>query len=83
MLKATLKNEVSLKLPPGLAKKLELKEGDRVEAFVEKGKLVFLDKKNKVSEIMQYAGIWQEEEVDKVFLEIRKGWRRWQKNLSA
>lgn len=83
MLKAKLKNEVSLALPPGLAKKLELKEGDTVEALVEKGKLVFLKKKNRVSKIMQYAGIWQDENIDKVFGEIRKGWGKWQKNLSA
>lgn len=83
MLKAKLKNEVSLALPPGFAKKLALKEGDTVEVLVEKGKLVFLDKKKKVSTIMQYAGIWQEKNVDKVFREIRKGWNKWQKNLSA
>ena len=65
MLKAKLKKEVSLTLPPGLAKKLDLKEGDTVEATLEKGKLIFLGKKDKGSKIMQYAGIWQDEKVDK------------------
>ncbi|MBI5102578.1 MAG: hypothetical protein HZB33_12195 [Nitrospirae bacterium] len=83
MLKAKLSDEVSLTLPPGLAKKLALKEGDTVKVLVEKGRLVFLDKKDKGSNIMQYAGIWQEENVDKIFLEMRKSWNKWQKNLSA
>ena len=83
MLRAKLKNEVSLPLPPGLAVKLKLKEGDTVEAVVEKWKLVVLGKKDRDSRIMQYAGIWQDEKVDKVFHEIRKGWAKWQKKLSA
>jgi len=74
MLKAKLKGETVLKIPENLAKKLELKEGDTIEAVVEKGNLVFLGKKDKVSKIMQYAGIWQNEDVDEVFHEIRKGW---------
>jgi bifunctional DNA-binding transcriptional regulator/antitoxin component of YhaV-PrlF toxin-antitoxin module len=83
MLKAKLKGETVLKIPENLAKKLELKEGDTIEAVVEKGNLVFLGKKDKVSKIMQYAGIWQNEDVDEVFHEIRKGWDKWQRNLSA
>jgi len=83
MLKTKLKSETVLKIPENLAKKLELKEGDTIEAVVEKGNLVFLGKKGKVSKIMQYAGIWQNEEVDEVFHEIRKGWDKWQRNLSA
>lgn len=83
MLKAKLKGETVLKIPENLAKKLELKEGDTIEAVVEKGNLVFLGKKDKVSKIMQYAGIWQNEDVDEVFHEIRKGWNKWQRNLSA
>ncbi|MEW6002946.1 MAG: hypothetical protein AB1638_09920 [Nitrospirota bacterium] len=39
--------------------------------------------KTRVSKIMQYAGIWQDENVEKVFHEIRKGWNKWQRNLSA
>lgn len=83
MLKAKLKGETVLKIPENLARELELKEGDTIEAVVEKGNLVFLGKKDKVSKIMQYAGIWQNEDVDEVFHEIRKGWDKWQRNLSA
>ena len=83
MLKTKLKSETVLKIPENLARKLELKEGDTIEAVVEKGNLVFLGKKDKVSKIMQYAGIWQNEDVDEVFHEIRKGWDKWQRNLSA
>jgi len=83
MLKAKLKGVTVLKIPENLAKKLGLKEGDTIEAVVEKGNLVFLGKKDKVSKIMQYAGIWQNEDVDEVFHEIRKGWDKWQRNLSA
>ena len=83
MLKTKLKSETVLKIPENLARELELKEGDTIEAVVEKGNLVFLGKKDKVSKIMQYAGIWQNEDVDEVFHEIRKGWNKWQRNLSA
>jgi len=83
MLKTKLKSETVLKIPESLARELELKEGDTIEAVVEKGNLVFLGKKDKVSKIMQYAGIWQNEDVDEVFHEIRKGWDKWQRNLSA
>ena len=83
MLKTKLKSETVLKIPVSLARELDLKEGDTVEATVEKGKLVFLGKKDKVSKIMQYAGIWQNEDVDEVFHEMRKGWDKWQRNLSA
>ena len=83
MLKTKLKSETVLKIPESLARELELKEGDTIEAVVEKGKLVFLGKKDRVSKIMKYAGIWQNEDVDEVFHEIRKGWNKWQRNLSA
>jgi len=83
MLKTKLKSETVLKIPESLARELELKEGDTIEAVVEKGKLVFLSKKDRVSKIMKYAGIWQNEDVEEVFHEIRKGWNKWQRNLSA
>ena len=83
MLKTKLKSETVLKIPVSLARELDLKEGDTVEATVEKGKLVFLSKKDRISKIMKYAGIWQDENVETVFHEIRKGWNKWQRNLSA
>ena len=83
MLKTKLKSETVLKIPVSLARELDLKEGDTVEATVEKGKLVFLGKKDRISKIMKYAGIWQDENVETVFHEIRKGWNKWQRNLSA
>ena len=54
-----------------------------VEAKVEKGKLLILERKNKIKNIMKYAGMWEDEDVDSVFREIRKDWHKWQKSLSA
>jgi AbrB family looped-hinge helix DNA binding protein len=79
--KAT-KNEV-ITIPAKIAKKLALKEGTIVEARVEKGKLLILGKKNKTNHIMRYAGIWENEEVEKIFGKIRRDWTQWQKNLPA
>jgi antitoxin component of MazEF toxin-antitoxin module len=76
------KNE-AIAIPARIAKKLSLKDGMIVEARVEKGKLLILGRKNKIKNIMKYAGIWQDVDVDSVFREIRKDWHKWQKSLSA
>jgi AbrB family looped-hinge helix DNA binding protein len=78
----TIKSE-AITIPAQIAKKFSLKEGSIVEAKVEKGKLVILKKKNTTATIMQFAGMWENENVDKVFREIRKDWSRWQKNVSV
>ena len=54
-----------------------------LESRVEKGKLLILGRKNKIKNIMKYAGIWGGEDVDSVFRGIRKDWHKWQKSLSA
>jgi antitoxin component of MazEF toxin-antitoxin module len=76
------KNE-AIAIPARIAKKLSLKDGMIVEARVEKGKLLILGRKDKIKNIMKYAGIWEDEDVDSVFREIRKEWQKWQKSLSA
>jgi antitoxin component of MazEF toxin-antitoxin module len=76
------KNE-AIAIPERIAKKLLLKDGMIVEARVEKGKLLILGRKDKIKNIMKYAGIWEDEDVDSVFREIRKDWHKWQKSLSA
>jgi hypothetical protein len=63
-----------------IAKKLSLKDGMIVEAKFEKGKLLILGRKNRIKNIMKYAGIWEGEDVDRVFREIRKDWHKWQKS---
>lgn len=68
-------------IPAKIAKKL--KEGTIVEARVEKGKLLIIGAGDKIAKIMQYAGIWENENVDKVFSKIRRGWNKWQKSVSA
>jgi antitoxin component of MazEF toxin-antitoxin module len=76
------KNE-AIAIPARIAKKLSLKDGMIVEARVKKGKLLILGRKDKIKNIMKYAGIWEDEDVDSVFREIRKEWQKWQKSLSA
>jgi len=76
------KNE-AIAIPSKIAKKLSLREGMIVEAKVEKGKLLILGRKNKIKNIMKYAGMWEDVDVDSVFREIRKDWHKGQKNLSA
>jgi antitoxin component of MazEF toxin-antitoxin module len=76
------KNE-AIAIPARIAKKLSLKDGMIVEARVEKGKLLILGRKDKIKNIVKYAGIWEDEDVDSVFREIRKEWHKWQKSLSA
>jgi len=73
----------AIAIPARIAKKLSLRDGMIVEAKVEKGKLLIIGKKNKIRNIMKYAGIWENEDVDSVFREIRKDWNKWQKSLSA
>ncbi|MBM4322938.1 MAG: AbrB/MazE/SpoVT family DNA-binding domain-containing protein [Deltaproteobacteria bacterium] len=70
-------------IPERIAKKLSLRDGMIVEAKVEKGKLLILGRKNKIKNIMKYAGIWKGEDVDRIFREIRKDWHKWQTSLSA
>jgi bifunctional DNA-binding transcriptional regulator/antitoxin component of YhaV-PrlF toxin-antitoxin module len=70
-------------IPSKIAKKLSLRDGMIIEAKVEKGKLLILGRKNKIKNIMRYAGIWEGENVDRIFKEIRKDWYKWQKSLSV
>ncbi len=73
----------AIAIPARIARKLSLRDGMIVEARVEKGKLLIVGKKNKIRNIMKYAGIWENKDVDSVFREIRKDWHKWQKSLSA
>jgi len=66
----------AIAIPARVAKKLSLRDGMIVEARVEKGRLLILRRKNKIKNIMKYAGIWEDEEVDSVFRKIRKDWHK-------
>lgn len=70
-------------LPAAVAKQLNIKDGDSVEAVVKRGKLVLHKRQDAASELMKYAGIWHDEDVDKALSDVRKGWSIWQKKLSA
>ena len=83
MFESKVTRKEAIAIPARVAKKLSLRDGMIVEAKVEKGKLLILKKKNKIKNIMKYAGIWEGEDVDGVFREIRKDWHKWQKSLSA
>jgi len=71
----------SIKISPQLAAKLAIKEGTLIQARFENGKLFILNRQDKKNNIMKYAGIWETEDVDTVFKEIRSGWKKWRKNL--
>jgi len=73
----------AITIPARIAKRLSLKDGAIIEAKVEKGKLFIIGRKDKTAKIMQYAGIWENEDVEKVFSEIRNAWSRWKKSVSA
>ena len=83
MLESKAIKKDAIPIPASIAKKLSLKDGMIVEAKVEKGKLLILRKKNKTRNIMKYAGIWKNEDVNRIFREIRRDWGKWQKSLSA
>ncbi|MBS3905980.1 MAG: hypothetical protein KGZ49_02980 [Syntrophaceae bacterium] len=83
MLESKVAKNEAIAIPERIAKKLSLKDGMIVEAKVEKGRLLILWRKNKIKNIMKYAGIWEGEDVESVFKEIHKGWHKWQKRLSV
>jgi len=83
MLESKVAKKEVIAIPARIAKKLSLRDGMIVEAKVEKGKLLILGRRNKIKNIMKYAGIWEGVDVDSVFREIRKDWHKWQKSLSA
>jgi bifunctional DNA-binding transcriptional regulator/antitoxin component of YhaV-PrlF toxin-antitoxin module len=83
MFESKIASKETIAIPARIAKKLSLRDGMIVEARVEKGKLLILGRKNKIKNTMKYAGIWEGEDVDSVFREIRKDWHKWQKSLSA
>jgi bifunctional DNA-binding transcriptional regulator/antitoxin component of YhaV-PrlF toxin-antitoxin module len=83
MFESKVTRKEAITIPARVAKKLSLRDGMIVEARVEKGKLLILGRKNKIKNIMKYAGIWEDVDVDSVFREIRKDWHKWQKTLSA
>ena len=68
-------------IPARVIKSLSLKDGMVIEGIVEKGKLLILQKGERTKRVLQFAGVWENEEVDKIFVKIRKDWDRWQKNL--
>ena len=69
----------TIPIPAKIMKKLSLHDGTIVEGVVEGGKLFILQRKDKMEEIMQFAGIWENENVEEIFTEIRKGWKKWRK----
>lgn len=75
--------QTAIKIPEYLVKKLDLKYGDIVEAKIGKGQLILLKKPFKPSGFMKFAGIWKNEQVDEIFHDIRKGWKKWAKKLPA
>ncbi len=80
-LKATAAGTIPI--PAKVMKKLALHDGTIVEGVVEDGKLFILQRKDKTAAIMQFAGIWENENVDEIFTEIRKGWEKWRKTSLA
>lgn len=84
MLKVKIDDNNAIPIPAKVAKKFALKEGAIIEARVEKGRLLILrKKKDKIAKIMQYAGMWENENVDEVFRKIRRKWKIWQKHMPA
>jgi antitoxin component of MazEF toxin-antitoxin module len=83
MFESKAAKDEAIDIPARVAKKLSLRDGMIVEARIGKGKPLNLGKKNKIRNIMKYAGIWEIEDDDDVFREMRKGWSKWQKSLSA
>jgi bifunctional DNA-binding transcriptional regulator/antitoxin component of YhaV-PrlF toxin-antitoxin module len=83
MIKAKVKEAIAISIPSKISAKLALKEGTIVEARFAKGKLLILGKKDRTADIMKFAGIWEKEDVDDIFKDIRKNWSKWQRNLSA
>ncbi len=83
MIKAKVKEAIAISIPAKISEKLALKEGTIVEARVEKGKLLILGKKDRTAKIIKFAGMWEREDVDEIFKDIRKNWSKWQRNLSA
>jgi len=83
MIKAKAKEAVTISIPAKITEKLALREGTIVEARVENGKLLILGKKDRTAEIIKFAGMWENEDVDEVFKEIRKNWSKWHRSLSA
>ena len=83
MLKAKIKDESAVTIPKALGNKLDLKDGDVLKVKTEKGHLVLVKVEGKLSSLMEYAGIWEDEKAEKVFKEIRKGWKEWEKSLPA
>lgn len=71
----------SIKISPQLAAKLAIKDGTLIQARFEKGKLFILNRHERKNNIMKYAGIWESEEVDTAFKEIRRDWKKWRKDL--
>ena len=72
-----------VEIPDNLVKKLDLKDGDIIEAKAGKGKLFLLKKESNLSGFMKFAGIWKNDKTDEVFREIRAGWNKWAKKLPA
>lgn len=83
MLKAKLKKGNVIIIPKKLGKILKIKDGDEIEAKLENEHLVLLKKNRVLPNLLQYAGVWENEDVDKIFYDIRKKWREWIKNLPA
>lgn len=83
MLKTRLKHKSIATIPKALGRKLNLKDGDVLKVGVENGKLTLVKSEDRLSTLMEYAGIWEDEDVEKAFKEIRKGWKEWGKKLPA
>ncbi|MCX5804117.1 MAG: hypothetical protein NTU69_11420 [Proteobacteria bacterium] len=81
MLEAKVMVKEKIPIPARVIKNLSLKDGMVIEGIVEKGKLLILKKGERTKKVLQFAGIWENEEVDKIFVKIRKDWDKWQKNL--
>ena len=81
MLETKVVVKEKIPIPARVIKSLSLKDGMVLEGIVEKGKLLILKKGERTEKVLQFAGIWENEEVDKIFVRIRKEWNKWQKSL--
>jgi len=72
------RKEIKLIIPK--KEKEFLKEGEQLIVRNIKGDVITLVKPKKIGGVEQFRGVWKDENVDKVFQEINKQWKVWQKH---
>jgi len=75
-------DEERVALPASILEKLSLQEGEIVEIDVDDAdRLVLRRTSDTLAALREFHGIWDDEPVDEVFDEIRKGWAEWRAQL--